>query len=63
MYARTPTFDRCGDNRQGGGRQRAAEASRLGYRTILDAEVGTITTAESLAFAALVTDAVDVPTF
>ncbi len=46
-----------------GGRQRAAEATRLGYRTILDAEVGTIATAESLAFAALAPDAVDVPTF
>lgn len=46
-----------------GGRQRAAEATRLGYRTILDTEVGTIAAAESLAFAALVPDAVDVPAF
>lgn len=46
-----------------GGRQRASEASRLGYRTIIDAEVGSIQTAESLAFSARGLEAVDAPAF
>jgi len=44
-----------------GGRQRAAEATRLGYRTIIDDEVGSIQTAESLAFSASGLERVDAP--
>jgi len=46
-----------------GGRQRAAEATRLGYRTIVDAEAGSIQTAESLAFSAPGVEAVAAPAF
>src|SRR5690606_1646597 len=46
-----------------GGRQRAAEASRLGYRTIIDAEAGSMQTAESLAFSAPGVETVAAPAF
>jgi len=46
-----------------GGRQRAAEATRLRYRTIIDDEVGSIQTAESLAFSASGLERVDAPAF
>ena len=46
-----------------GGRQRASEASRLGYRTIIDDEAGSIQTAESLAFSATGLERVDAPAF
>src|SRR5690606_40694366 len=46
-----------------GGRQRAAEATRLGYRTIVDAEAGSIQTAKSLTFSASGADGSDGPGF
>ncbi|MFT4030249.1 MAG: DNA repair protein RadA [Protaetiibacter sp.] len=46
-----------------GGRQRAAEATRLGYRTIIDDASGSIQTAESLAFASSGLERVDAPAF
>ncbi|TXK19070.1 DNA repair protein RadA [Homoserinibacter sp. GY 40078] len=46
-----------------GAAQRISEGTRLGYRTIIDAEVGSLQTAESLAFSARGAEKVDVPTF
>lgn len=46
-----------------GGARRAAEATRLGYRTIVDAEAGSIQTAESLAFSVPGAEAVAAPAF
>jgi DNA repair protein RadA/Sms len=46
-----------------GAKQRAAEGARLGYRTIVDAEAGSIQTAESIAFAARGLEVVDAPAF
>ncbi|MCS0498514.1 DNA repair protein RadA [Protaetiibacter mangrovi] len=46
-----------------GGRQRSAEGARLGYRTIIDAEVGSLQTAESLAFSAPGLERVEAPAF